>query len=272
WIIREDGIVITNNHVIEGANIINVTLDDGRTFQVFSTSVATDPIADLAVLKIGATGLPALAVGDSTKLRIGDWVVAMGNALGEGTSATNGIVSRKNASIAVDQSEMLDNLIQTNAAINAGNSGGPLLNMAGEVIGITSAKLSAVGVEGMGYAISTESAVPTIEALISTGYVIRPWLGVTLYTVDPFVIQRYRLSVDTGALIINIAAGSPAEQAGLKAGDVITKFGDKEITDDSGLIRAIHAGKVNQDIEITFWRGISQSTTHAILAESPPPE
>ncbi len=190
WIISKDGIIITNNHVVEGAKSITVTLDDGRTFPADMNKVATDPLTDLAVIRIDAEKLPATTVGDSSKLRVGDWVVAIGNALGEGISATNGIVGRKGASITVDQGQTLYDLIQTNAAINPGNSGGPLVNMAGEVIGITSAKLSAVGIEGMGYAISTNEAMSIIQQLINTGYVIRPWLGVSLYSVDPFVVQR----------------------------------------------------------------------------------
>jgi len=271
WIIDGDGIIITNNHVVEGAQSVTVTLADGRTFPVDMNTVATDALADLAVLKIDAKNLPVVAVGDSEKLRVGDWVVAIGNALGEGISATNGIVSRKDVSISVDSGQTLYNLIQTNAAINPGNSGGPLVNIAGEVIGITSAKLSAVGVEGMGYAISTNEAMPIIKQLITTGYVIRPFLGVQgLLTVDQSVAAFYSLSVDNGALIRGIVPGGPADKAGLKAGDVITKFGDQNISDVNALLRALYSSQIEQTIKITYWRGNTQNTTYATLTASQP--
>jgi len=272
WIIDEDGLIVTNNHVVEGAESITVTLDDGRTFNVDINSVATDALADVAVLRIDTNNLPAVAVGNVENLRVGDWVVAIGNALGEGISATNGIVSRKDVSITDDTGLTRYNLIQTNAAINPGNSGGPLVNMAGEVIGITNAKISAVGVEGMGYAISIQEAIPIIEQLVQTGYVVRPFLGVqNLITVDQTVASFYSLSVDTGALIRGVMAGSPADTAGLQAGDVITKFGDQETADVNELLRALYSAQIGQEVEITFWRGDSQHTTYAILEESPPP-
>jgi serine protease Do len=271
WIIDEDGIIVTNNHVVEGAESITVTLDDGRTFPVDSNSVATDAVADLAVLRIDANNLSAVAVGNSENLRVGDWVVAIGNALGEGISATDGIVSRKDVSITDDTGLTRYNLIQTNAAINPGNSGGPLVNMAGEVIGITNAKISAVGVEGMGYAISITEAIPTIEQLVQTGYVIRPFLGVqNLLTVDQTVADYYGLSVDHGVLIRGIMAGGPTDTAGLEAGDIITKFGDQEIADVNELLRALYDCQIGQTVEITFQRGDSQQTVYVTLTESPP--
>ena len=272
WIISKDGIIITNNHVVEGAQSITVTLDDGRTFPVDIKTIATDPLADLAILRISTTDLAAINVGDSTRLRVGDWVVAIGNSLGRGTRATVGIVSQLGVSLQVDQGQTLYNLLETSAAINPGNSGGPLVNMAGEAVGITSAKLSAVGIEGMGYAISTNEAMPIIQQLINTGYVIRPFLGVQgLLTVDQAVTAYFNLSVDKGALIRGIVPGGPADKAGLKAGDVITKFGDQEIADVNELLRAIRSAQVGQTVTITFWRSNTEMTTPATLAESPPP-
>ena len=271
WIIREDGIIITNNHVVEGAKNIIVTLDDGRTFPVDMNTIATDLRTDLAVLKIDAENLPAATIGDSLKLRVGDWLVAIGNSLGLGISATKGIVSALGVQLPVSPGQTLHDLIQTDAAINPGNSGGPLVNMAGEVIGITSIKVAQVGVEGMGYAISTNEAMPIIQQLINTGYVVRPWLGVSLYSVDQFVVLRYNLAVEKGAFIVHVASGSPADEAGIKADDVITKFGDQEITDSNELIQAIHDSQVGQKVEITFWRGETKITTYTTLIESPPP-
>ena len=271
WIIRGDGVIITNNHVVEGAKSITVTLDDGRTLPVDMKTVATDPVEDLAVLKIGVGNLPAVTVGDSLKLRVGDWVVAIGNSLGLGITAKEGIISRLKVSITVSAQETLYNLLETSAAINPGNSGGPLVNMAGEVIGITSAKIATAGVEGMGYAIPTQEAVPTIQQLINTGYVIRPWLGVGLYTVDQYVVFRYNLGVNKGVFVTNVAAGSPADKAGIKAGDVVVSMNGKEVAAAQELMQTIHSSKIGQQVEITFWRGKTSYTIATTLIESPPP-
>ncbi len=270
WIIDEDGLIVTNNHVVQGAESITVTLDDGRTFP--ADTVRTDPLTDLAVVKINAENLPAANVGDSSRLQVGDWVITIGNSLGMGIGATTGIVSGLEVSIPVSAGQTLYDLIQTDAAINPGNSGGPLVSMSGEVIGITSAKISQVGVEGMGYAISSNVAVPIIEELVKTGYVVRPFLGVEgLLTVDSSVALYFRLSVDKGVLIRGVTPNSPADEAGLELGDVIVTFADKEMTNVEELRRAIHASQIEQKVKITFRRGDSQSTTYATLAESPPP-
>jgi len=269
WIIDEDGLIVTNNHVVEGAQSVTVTLVDGRTFP--AETIRTDWLSDLAIVKVSAHNLPAARVGDSDILRVGDWVVAIGNSLGMGISATKGIVSAKGVSISVSEGQTLDDLLQTDAAINPGNSGGPLVNMAGEVIGITSVKVAQVGVEGMGYAISSNMAKPIIQQLVQKGYVVRPWLGVVLYTVDQYAVLRYNLAVDKGALVTEMAAGSPADEAGIEAGDVITEFAGKEITSADDLIEAIHSSQIEQRVEITFWRGNARNTTYAVLAESPPP-
>jgi len=271
WIIDENGIIVTNNHVVEGAENITVTLDDGRTFSVDINTVATDPLTDLAILKIDAENLPAASVGDSSKLRVGDWVVAIGNSLGERISATNGIVSAVGVSLSVSSGQTLYDLVQTDAAINPGNSGGPLVNMSGEVIGITSVKIAEVGVEGMGYAISSNSVLPIIEDLIIMGYVIRPWLGVVLYTVDEGVATRFGLAVNQGTLLTEVAPDSPADKAGLEPGDVIVSFAEREITNTDDLIQAIRATQIGQEVEIIYWRDDTKSTAYATLIESPPP-
>lgn len=271
WILDENGIIVTNNHVVEGASSITVTMDDGTTFNVDINTVFTDSLNDLAILKVDARNLPAVKIGDSSQLRVGEWVVAIGNALGQGIRATEGIISRQGVSIPVAPGQTLYDLIETTAAINPGNSGGPLVNLAGEVVGITSAKIATVGVEGMGYAISTETAIPIIEELVTNGYVVRPWLGVVLYTVDEFAVMRYNLAVDKGVLITQVATNSPADKAGLKPGDVITGFDDQKIATAEDLIRAIHTSEIEQRIIITFWRGDTKNTTETILAETPPP-
>jgi len=271
WIISEDGIIVTNNHVVAGAQSITVTMDDGKTYPVDMSTVATDPLTDLAVMKINATNLPAAKVGDSSVLRLGDWVVAIGNSLGQGIRATLGIVSLKDVSIMVDQGQTLYGLIETDAAINPGNSGGPLVNMAGEVIGINSVKAAEVDVEAVGWAISTEVAVPIIQALINNGYVVRPWLGINLYTVDDYLVFRYGLSITEGVLVTEVVEDSPACNCELEPGDIIVKFGDSDVTNVSELTKAIHEAAIGDKIEITYWRGEEKFTTIATLTESPPP-
>jgi serine protease Do len=269
WIIDANGHIVTNNHVIAGAKSITVTLSDGRALS--AGVVGADALSDIAVLKVESADLPPLTIGDSSQLNIGEWVLAIGNALGMGISAKEGIISRLGVSVPVAAGQTLDDLVETSAAINPGNSGGPLVNMAGEVIGITSAKLAAVGVEGMGYAISSNTARPIIEELVQRGYVIRPWLGVVVGTVNEWLMARYKLAIAQGAFVTEVAADSPADKAGIKAGDVIVNWDETEITSADDLIKAIHDSQIGQTVDLTCWRGNEKYTTTATLAETPPP-
>jgi len=269
WIIRQDGIIVTNNHVVSGARSIAVTLDDGRTLA--AEEVRTDPLTDLAVITIDAEDLPAAEIGNCELLKVGQPVAAIGNALGLGIRMTGGWISRLGVSIPVAPGQTLDDLIETDAAINPGNSGGPLVNMAGEVIGITSVKISQVGVEGLGYAISMTTAKDVIDQLILTGYVVRTYLGVGLSDINPVLAFFNNLAVDKGAYVTNVAVGSPAAEAGLEEGDVIVQFGGEEIISVDQLIRAIHAREIGETVTIVYWRGDTRYTTQATLTESPPP-
>jgi serine protease Do len=270
WIIDSNGIIVTNNHVVEGAQTITITLDDGRTFP--ATAVHADALTDLAVVKINAQGLPVTVIGDSSKMRVGDPVVSIGNPLGLGISAKPGWVSRLDVPLEVSAGETLYNLIETDAPINPGNSGGALVNMSSQVIGITSAKISMVGVEGMGYAISINQAMPIIQQLIQKGYVVRPTLGLSgLYTVDSYVLYRYRLGVDTGVFVTNVDSGSPAEKAGIRVRDVITAYNNKAVTTADELQKAILATPVGQTVNITFYRGTAAATVTAVIVETTPP-
>jgi len=271
WIIDERGIIVTNNHVVEGASAITVTTDDGTNYQAEISSVATDALNDLAILKIDAQGLPALNRGIAADLRVGDWVIAIGNALGQGIRATEGIVSRKNVSLQVGQGEALYDLLETTAAINPGNSGGPLVNLAGEVIGITSAKIAQIGVEGMGYAISMDTAFPIIEELVTTGYVIRPYMGVSLYTVDQLAISQSNLSVNTGVVLLEVIEDSPAYQAGLRVGDVIVRMDGQDVANIKEFTDVLYASEIGEPLEITYWRGDVQNTVTVISSPSPVP-
>ncbi len=265
WIISADGYIATNNHVVEGASTITVTLEDGREFD--ATDAYTDPFSDLAIVKIDARGLPALAVGNSSALRAGDWVVAIGNSLGLGISATKGIVSALGVSISTESGELY-NLIQTDAAINPGNSGGPLVNLAGQVVGINSAKVSEVGVEGMGYAISIQEALPVLNQLMATGHISRPSIGAALATVDATAVRWYRLGVSQGVLVTQLQRGGPADLAGLKAGDVITQLAGRDVATEEEFTLALQAYRVGQQVPLTYYRGSSRQTATVTLAEA----
>jgi len=266
-LIDDKGYVATNNHVVEDAQSIYVEVADGRTFP--ANIVGTDTLSDLAVIKIDAANLTYTYWGNSSLLSVGEWVLAIGNALGEGITATEGIVSRLDVSVDVGEGNILYGLIQTTAPVNPGNSGGPLVNMAGEVIGITSVKIVASEVEGIGYAISSNEAKPIIEDIIRYGYVTYPWLGVSVSTVTPLLAASENLSVDRGALIVEVVADSPAEDAGLRANDIIICFGDKKISNIADLIQAIRTSEIGEDVEIVFVRGEDTKTTSARLVERP---
>lgn len=267
-IIDPNGYIITNNHVVQDAKDIQVELHDGTTYS--ASIVGTDPLTDLAVIRADATGLPYATLGQSDELAVGEWVLAIGNALGEGISASEGIVSRLDVSVTVG-GNTLRGLVQTTAAINPGNSGGPLSNMAGEVIGINSVKVATIGVEGMGYAIAIDSARPVVQSLINQGYVIRPWLGVSLYTVDRFTARINQLSVEEGALVVEVSARSPASEAGLERGDVIVEFQGTSVRTTNDLLKGIVDSSIGEEVEIVYVRGQDRVTTTATLRESPAP-
>jgi len=263
----EQGYIATNEHVVANAQNIEVTMDNGETFP--ASVVGKDALTDIAVIKVDASDLPYTCLGNSSSLAIGEWVLAIGNAFGMGLRVTEGIISGLDVAITLLSGEKLYALIETTAAINPGNSGGPLVNMKGEVVGITSAKI--LGAENMGYAISSNIAKPIIEELIRQGYIIRPWLGVHIQTLDWLTAWLNDLTIDEGVLITEVAPDSPAEAAGLKKGDVITKLQDKEIDTAQALQEAILDCYIGEKVEITFVRGRVTRTTHAVLEQSPSP-
>jgi serine protease Do len=271
WILDNRGIIVTNNHVVEGASKVILQYSDGRTVEVPSSRVFRDPLTDLAVIKVEPPNIPSLSVGESAKLRVGDWVVAIGNPLGKGLRAKEGTVSGLKVSLSVDEDDALYDLIETSTAINPGNSGGPLLNMKGEVIGITSAKISAVGVEGMGYAIGITSAMPIIQELINKGYVTRPFLGVELFTVNQYVAYTNNLTVSQGAIVTFVQAGSPAAKAGLRRFDVIIKYQNTEVKSAPEMLHALRASQIGEEVTITYVRGKNTLTAAVQLTNSPPP-
>lgn len=269
FIIDSKGYIVTNNHVVERSSNIQVVLPDGR--QIDARIVGRDPLTDLAVLKIDGGNLPALSLANTSNLKVGDWVVAFGNALGlpGGPTVTQGIVSYLGRSIQEPNGATLNNLIQTDAAINPGNSGGPLVNLAGQVVGINTA--IAGGAQNIGFAINASNAQSIIASLITTGKIVRAWLGVGLITITKNIQDRFSLGVGKGALISTMAQNSPASRAGLRVGDIITGFNGKKIDDADALVQAIQAQNPGDTAEITYVRDSRESKTSATLIERPTP-
>ena len=235
-IISPDGYIITNNHVVEGANELTVTLPDKREFK--GKIIGTDPKTDLAVVKVDASGLPFTRWGDSSKLQVGEYVLAIGNPFGLNSTVTLGIVSALGRGrMGITQYE---DFIQTDAAINPGNSGGALVNTAGELVGINTAIISQTGgYQGVGFAVPVSMAKPVLESLIATGKVVRGYLGVAIQDLTPDLAKSFGLKQAKGALVSSVAEDSPADRAGIKQGDVITAYQGKPIEDPATLQREV---------------------------------
>ncbi len=256
-IVRNDGYILTNNHVVEGASILEVELSDDRKFD--AKVIGTDYRTDLAVLKIEAKGLVAASLGNSGDMEVGDWVIAIGSPFGLSQSVTAGIVSATNRS---DQGiTMYDNFIQTDAAINPGNSGGPLLNLRGEVIGINTAIASrSGGYNGICFAVPSDTAKRVLDDLINKGRVTRGVIGIRPETLRSEMVEKLSLPPGTrGALVASVTKGLPAAKAGLKEGDVITAINGVAITSDSGMRRAIGETKPGTKVKVDYLRGGKRS-------------
>jgi serine protease Do len=247
-IINTDGTVLTNNHVVEDASDITVTLSDKKEYK--ARVLGRDPKTDLAVIKIDAKGtFKAAALGDSSATRVGEWVVAIGNPFGLSNTVTSGIVSAKGRIIGAGP---YDDFIQTDAPINPGNSGGPLLNMRGEVIGINTAILP--NGQGIGFAIPVNTAKTLLPELVSKGTVTRGYLGVNIQTVTDDLASSLGLKETKGALVSEVVAGSPADKAGVKRGDVITGFAGKEIKEIHELTSLVAATPVGSEAPLKINR------------------
>src|SRR5215212_144662 len=263
FIIDADGSILTNNHVVDRAERITVKLADGRT--VRARLIGADPDTDIALIKIdGQTGLPVAPLGDSSSLRMGEWVCAIGNPLGYEHSVTVGVVSFLGRKL-FDMS--LDDYIQTDAAINFGNSGGPLINARGEVIGINAAISSRAS--SIGFAVPINGASAVLPQLRARGRVTRGYMGVGLRDVDGDLERSLKLTVDHGALVQDITAGSPADRAGLRPYDVITSLDDRPIANDDQLIREISARAPGSAARLKLVRDGHDQTLTVKLAERP---
>jgi len=266
FIVDPDGLVVTNNHVIEGANEIIVTLNDGARHP--AELVGRDPKTDLALLRIEVDEpLPYADFGDSKSTRAGDWVIAIGNPFGLGGTATTGIVSARGRDI---QAGPFDDFLQIDAPINQGNSGGPLFDAAGKVIGVNTAIYSPNGGNvGIGFAIPASLAAPIVDQLRNDGYVERGWLGVQIQQIDEEIAEGLGLENTNGALVASVVANSPAESAGLQPGDVIVGFGDGEIEDIKDLTRQVAAVRPDSEVELQVWRDGKTVELEVDLGENP---
>ena len=266
-IITSDGYIVTNNHVVEGAKELKVILNNGKEHD--AKLIGADPRTDLAVVKIDVTGIHAATLGDSAQLAVGELAVAIGNPLGNelAGSVTVGVISALNRSITIDDRKL--NLIQTDAAINPGNSGGALVNNYGEVIGINTVKMSATGVEGIGFAIPINETKPIVEDLMKNGYVNgRPIIGISGRNVSEQDSKNYNLPV--GVYVAEVSPYSSAERAGIKYGDVITKINDVSVKTIEELNLEKENFKAGDTVSITFIREGVEKTVQLLLQEEKP--
>jgi len=266
FIVDPDGLVVTNNHVIEGAKEIIVTLNDGARHP--AELVGRDPKTDLALLRIEVDEpLPYADFGNSETTRAGDWVIAIGNPFGLGGTATTGIVSARGRDI---QAGPFDDFLQIDAPINQGNSGGPLFDTKGRVIGVNTAIYSPNGGNvGIGFAIPASLAAPIIDQLRNDGYIERGWLGVQIQQIDEEIAEGLGLESANGALVASVVPESPADAAGLQPGDVIVGFEDAEIEDIKDLTRQVAAVRPDSEVELQVWRNGKTVELEVDLGENP---
>ncbi len=267
FIITNDGLILTNKHVAEAGSSLSVLTAEKKSYS--AKVAALDPTNDLAIIKIEASGLPVVDLGDSNDLQIGQWVIAVGNALGEfQNTVTVGVISARERQITAGggttQQEQLSNLLQTDAAINSGNSGGPLVNLAGQVVGINTAVAS--NAQNIGFAIPINQAKNAIDSYKSSGKIVKPYLGVRYTIVTKDVQQSLNLPVDYGALIgagsgqDAVVSGSPAQKAGLKSGDILLDINGERIDENSTLGVLISQYKPGDEVEIKILRDGKEST------------
>ena len=269
------GYILTNNHVIDGANSITVTLEDGIQYE--ADVVGADRLTDLAVLKIEGDDFPVAILNDTEGVRVGDWVIAIGNALAlpGGPTVTVGVISALDRSFAVQPDLQLYGLLQTDASINPGNSGGPLLNLSGEVVGINTAvareEVSGRVVEGIGFAVGMDTAIPVTEQLIETGRVKWAWMGVILDDLDPQQAAMVGVPIREGVLITDLLLDGPAWEGGIRAGDVVVTLGGDKISTVRDLIRLLRQeNAVSDRTVVELFREQKMLALEITLGERPP--
>ena len=261
FIIDEKGIVVTNNHVIQDAEDIIVRLNDEKEFK--AKVIGADPLSDIAVLQLESNEkFKPVKFGNSDKARIGDWVIAIGNPFGFGGTVTAGIISARNRSLGLSRYE---DYIQTDASINSGNSGGPLFDMNGDVIGINTAILGRSGSIGIGFSIPANSAKIVIDQLIEFGETKRGWLGVRIQDVTKEIAEVEKLDEPRGALVASVAENSPSQKAGVKAGDIILEFDGKKIKEMKELPAIVAKTRVGKKVNVKIWRNKKELNKIIIL-------
>lgn len=263
FIISKDGYIVTNNHVVENADDIKVKLLNGKEYG--AKIIGRDPKTDLALIKINASGdIPTVTLGDSDKLRVGDWVMAIGNPFGFEHTVTVGVVSAKGRVIGATQ---YDDFIQTDASINPGNSGGPLFDIDGNVVGINSAIIA--GGQGIGFAIPVNLIKEVLPQLRDKGKVRRAWLGVVVQDVTEDLAKSFNLKSSKGAIVSDVVKNGPAEKAGIKRGDVVIKFNGKEIENSHELSRKAASSEVGKRIDVVLMREGQEKKSEVTLEEYP---
>ena len=272
-IFDQSGYIITNNHVVEGNQALSVIMADGTKKP--ARLIGSDKYSDIAVIKIDGTNLPTAELGNSSTLQPGQIVVAIGSALGDfRNTVTMGVVSGLNRNLDTGEGYNIENLIQTDAAINHGNSGGPLCNTAAQIIGINTAIIRGSSMtgdvaEGIGFAIPSDTVRTVASQLMRAGRVVRPYLGVTSVAVTPQVASYYDLQVKDGILITGVTRGTPAEKAGLKAGDVIIKIDNDVVNADNPLTNILWRHQPGETVKLTINRAGRETVVNVTLAERP---
>ncbi|HEX5085197.1 MAG TPA: DegQ family serine endoprotease [Blastocatellia bacterium] len=265
-IVSPDGYILTNNHVVDEADKVEVELNDNRKFT--AKVIGTDSPSDVAVIKIDATGLPTVPLGDSDRVEVGDLVLAVGNPLGVGQTVTMGIISAKGRQTPGRDQSAVEDFLQTDAAINQGNSGGALVNLRGELIGVPSQILSRSGGNiGIGFAIPTKMARNVMDQLVRNGKVRRGRLGVTIRDIEPEMAKQFGYNGANGALVDEVEKGLAADQAGVKAGDIITEFQGQRITDSSQLRNSALQTTPGTTVKFKVWRAGAERELSAKLGE-----
>ena len=265
-IVSGDGYILTNNHVVEGADTIEVGLADGR--KIAARIVGTDPETDLAVIRISARNLPVMVLGDPERARVGDVVLAIGNPFGVGQTVTLGIISalgRNNLHI-----NHFENFIQTDAAINFGNSGGALVDTNGQLLGINSAIYSQTGGSvGIGFAIPVTTAKKVLDSIVQHGTVVRGWIGVESQDITPELAQSFSLSRDSGAIIAGVVRGGPAHRAGMQPGDILVAVGTKPVANTSEMLNLIAQLEPGEKAQLRILRKNREATLDVIVGTRP---
>jgi serine protease Do len=261
------GLVLTNNHVVAGANHIEVILPDKRSFT--GTVVGTDPWGDVAVVHIDGNNLPQVELGNSSNLLVGSTAIAIGNPFGlGGSTVTVGVVSALDRQLPAPNHFMLENLIQTDAAINPGNSGGPLCDVHGRVIGMNTAIIPQA--QGLGFAVAINPIKHAVEDIVAHRPVSHPWMGIGMMDLNQAIAEQLHVPTQHGVVIAAVMPGGPAAAAGLQAGDVMTKFSGAKITDMNDLRRAIESARVGQTVPVTIYRGRDQREVRVKIENRPP--